>query len=87
VKPQYAVEVIDCTSDPHGVYGLASYQLFPDTRMVDDQDNFQGVGIGHMMFYASDATGEFCRYRWSVNTGAAKTYPVSDRPISAARVI
>jgi len=85
-ETQYAVEIVDCTSDPHGVYGLASYQLYPDTRMVDDQSNFQGVGIGHMMFYASDATGEFSRYRWSVNTGAARTYPVSDRPISAARV-
>jgi hypothetical protein len=39
------------------------------------------------MFYASDATGEFSRYRWSVNSGSARTYAVSDRPISAARVV
>ncbi|KAB1145717.1 LamG domain-containing protein [Streptomyces luteolifulvus] len=88
-ETQYAIEVVDCTSDPHGVYGLSSYAPYPDTRMVDnvDEDNFKGAGIGHMMFYAADATGEFSRYRWSVNTGAAKTYTVAQRPISAARVV
>jgi hypothetical protein len=48
--------------------------------------NFQGVGIGHMMFYASDASGEFSRYRWSVNSGSSNTHPVSSRPIAAARI-
>lgn len=88
-ETQYAVEVVDMTSDPHGVYGLSSYAQYPDTRMVSDVDgaNFQGVGIGHMMFYASDTTGEFSRYRWSVNSSSAKTYAVADRPISAARVV
>src|SRR6266536_1257255 len=86
-ETQYAVEVVDCTSDPHGVYGLPTYPLYPDTRMVDDLNNFQGVGLGHMMCYASDATGEFSRYRWSVNTGSAGTHTVSERPVSAARVV
>jgi hypothetical protein len=88
-ETQYAVEVVDMASDPHGVYGLSSYAQYPDTRMVSDVDgaNFQGVGIGHMMFYASDTTGEFSRYRWSVNSSSAKTYAVADRPISAARVV
>jgi hypothetical protein len=86
-ETQYAVEIVDCTANPHGVYGLPTYPLYPDTRMVDDRDNFQGVGIGHMMFYASDATGEFSRYRWSVNTGSTGTHRVADRPIAAARVV
>ncbi|MFC3572756.1 LamG domain-containing protein [Streptomyces yaanensis] len=88
-ETQYAIEVVDCTSDPHGVYGLSSYPQYPDTRMVSnvDGESYQGVGIGHMMFYASDSTGEFSRYRWSVNTGSAKTYTVADRPIAAARIV
>ncbi|MER6122689.1 LamG domain-containing protein [Streptomyces sp. NPDC001795] len=88
-ETQYAVEVVDCTSDPHGVYGLSNYALYPDTRMVGvvNGENLQGVGIGHMMFYAADDTGEFSRYRWSVNSGSAKTYTVTDRPIAAARVV
>ncbi|GGQ59676.1 LamG domain-containing protein [Couchioplanes azureus] len=86
-ETQHAVEIIDCTSDPHGVYGLATYAPYPDTRMIDDATVLTGTGIGHMMFYASDATGAFSRYRWSVNTGAAKTYTTAARPISAARIL
>ncbi|MFF8841149.1 LamG domain-containing protein [Streptomyces sp. NPDC015127] len=88
-ETQYAVEVVDCTADPHGVYGLSSYAPYPDTRMVSnvDGENLQGVGIGHMMFYASDTTGEFSRYRWSVNSGSTKTYTVAERPIAAARLV
>ncbi|MFE3324609.1 LamG domain-containing protein [Streptomyces sp. NPDC059176] len=88
-ETQYAVEVIDSTADPHGVYGLSNYALYPDTRMVSDVsgENFTGVGIGHMMFYASDATGEFSRYRFSVNAGSTKTYTVAQRPVAAARIV
>ncbi|MEV4345890.1 LamG domain-containing protein [Actinoplanes sp. NPDC049596] len=82
---QYAVEVVDCTADPHGVYGRATYAPYPDTRMVDDVTNFQGAGIGHMMFYA-DAAGSFAGYRWSANSGSDGTYAVSARPVAAARV-
>ncbi|XVV11254.1 LamG domain-containing protein [Actinoplanes sp. CA-131856] len=83
---QYAVEVVDCTADPHGVYGKATYAPYPDTRMVDDVSNFQGAGIGHMMFYA-DAAGLFAGYRWSANSGGDNTFPVVERPIAAARVV
>ncbi|MCY0943369.1 LamG domain-containing protein [Streptomyces antarcticus] len=91
-QTQYAVEVIDSTAAPHGVFGLSTYEPYPDSRMVDNLDesrslNFKGVGIGHMMFYASNATGEFSAYRWSVNSGSDKTYATSARPISAARVV
>ncbi len=88
-ETQYAVEIVDCTSDPHGVYALTNYPTYPDTRMVGDAagENLQGVGIGHMMFYASDATGEFSRYRWSVNSAKSTgTYDVTARPVAAARV-
>lgn len=88
-ETQYAVEIIDCTSDPHGVYALTNYPKYPDTRMVSNVtgENLQGVGIGHMMFYASDTTGEFSRYRWSVNSAkTGGTYDVTARPIAAARI-
>ncbi|MFJ9243314.1 hypothetical protein [Streptomyces sp. NPDC101776] len=40
-----------------------------------------------MMFYASDAMGEFSRYRWSVNSSkSGGTYDVTARPVAAARV-
>jgi hypothetical protein len=84
-ETQYAVEILDCTSDPHGVYGKASYAPYPDTRMVDDVNNLQGVGIGHMMVYADNASGEFSRYRWSVNSGTS--YTPDKRPIAAARIV
>lgn len=88
-ETQYAVEVVDCTAEPHGVYALTNYPKYPDTRMVSlvQEENLEGVGIGHMMFYASDATGEFSRYRWSVNTAKSSAHPVTTRPIAAARIV
>ncbi|WP_460064440.1 hypothetical protein [Streptomyces sp. YKOK-I1] len=38
---------------------------------------------GHMMFYASDTTGEFSRYRWSVNSAKS----TNTWPVSAARIV
>ena len=83
----YAVEVVDCTSDPHGVYGLNDYIAFPDTRMPDEVTENDGGGYGHMMFYAASDTGEVSRYRWSVNTGSAGTYTVAQRPVTAVRIV
>lgn len=85
-ETQYAVEIVDCTSDPHGVFGVGDYAAFPDTRMVDGTNDNDGAGYGHMMFYAANTTGAFTRYRWSVNSGSANTFPVSQRPIAAARI-
>jgi hypothetical protein len=82
---QYPVEILDCTADPHGEYQFASYKDFPDTRMVGADGNLQGVGIGHMFFYA-DAAGGFAGYRWSVNSSSANTHGVGTRPIAAARL-
>ena len=86
-ETQYAVEVVDCTSDPHGVYGLNDYIAFPDTRMPDEVTENDGGGYGHMMFYAASDTGEVSRYRWSVNTGSAGTYTVAQRPVTAVRIV
>ncbi|MGW0707641.1 LamG domain-containing protein [Streptomyces sp. NPDC002643] len=87
-ETQYAIEVIDMTSAPHGVYGQPSATAHPDTRMVSGVAgaSFRGVGIGHMMFYASDTTGAFSRYRWS-SYGASEDHTVAERPIAAARVV
>ncbi|SDY85094.1 hypothetical protein SAMN05421504_107177 [Amycolatopsis xylanica] len=85
-ETQYAVEIVDCTSDPHGEFGIGNYAAFPDVRLVDAATARQGAGYGHMMFYASNATGRFTRYRWSVNSSSTRTYTVAQRPIVAARV-
>ncbi|NUT91865.1 MAG: hypothetical protein HOY78_07515 [Saccharothrix sp.] len=86
-ETQYAVEVVDCTAEPHGLHGVGSYSAFPDSRIFNATAATDGAGFGHMMFYASDETGEFTRYRWSVNTNSAGTYTLAERPLSAARVI
>ncbi|MFE2754115.1 hypothetical protein ACFXGA_19175 [Actinosynnema sp. NPDC059335] len=85
-ETQYAVEVVDCTAVPHGVYGVGNYFRFPDNRIFNATASTDGAGYGHMMFYASDATGAFSRYRWSVNTSSAGAYTMAQRPVSAARV-
>ncbi|MBB5957503.1 hypothetical protein FHS29_004098 [Saccharothrix tamanrassetensis] len=85
-ETQYAVEVVDCTSEPHGLHGVGSYSSFPDSRIFNATAKINGAGTGHMMFYASDETGEFTRYRWSVNTSSTATYTVAQRPTSAARI-
>ncbi|MDU0291532.1 hypothetical protein [Saccharothrix longispora] len=86
-ETQYAVEVADCTSEPHGLYGVGDYRRYPDNRIFNAGARTDGAGYGHMMFYASDDTGEFTRYRWSVNTSSAGTHPADRRPVAAARVV
>jgi hypothetical protein len=88
---QFPVEVVDCTSDPHGLHDKPEYPIFPDTRLpsepLADGPVDDGVGYGHLMFYASAATGAFTRYRWSVNASSAHTHTVAEQPIAAARVV
>ncbi|KQV12082.1 MULTISPECIES: LamG domain-containing protein [unclassified Kitasatospora] len=88
-RTQYVVEVIDCTASPHGVYGTATYEPYPDTRMVDNLPdtetlNRAGAGIGHMVFYAK-ADGSFGGHRWSVNSGT--WHPETEHAITAGRVV
>ncbi|TCO52550.1 hypothetical protein [Actinocrispum wychmicini] len=84
-ETQYAVEIIDCTSDPHGLLGVGDYIAYPDTRLIDGVNDREGVGFGHMMLYVSTSTGELSRYRWSVNSSPATTYTNHQRPMAAAR--
>lgn len=85
-ETQYAVEVVDCTAEPHGRHGVGGYSAFPDSRIFHANARTTGAGYGHMMFYASDETGEFTRYRWSVNSSSAGAYEVRRRPVAAARI-
>ncbi|MGI5484530.1 hypothetical protein [Streptomyces lavendofoliae] len=91
----YVFEVVDCTSDPHGNPAAsptaeATYRGFPDTRIEEAPDGtagwaeHNGVGYGHMVFYADPTTKLFAGYRWSVNSSTARR--AADRPIAAARV-
>ncbi|MEU9128000.1 hypothetical protein AB0D08_07780 [Kitasatospora sp. NPDC048540] len=91
----YVFEVIDCTSNPHGnpaasAGAEALYRAFPDTRIEERPDEtpgwkeYNGVGYGHLVFYADATTKLFAGYRWGVNSTVA--HPVSERPIAAARV-
>lgn len=85
-ETQYAVEVADCTAEPHGMHGVGDYESYPDTRIVDGATAHDGAGYGHMMFYADSTTGVFTRYRWSVNTASTLTYTTAQRPLAAVRV-
>jgi hypothetical protein len=84
-ETQYPVEIVDCTSDPHGEDRLAGYDAYPDTRL-DTGVPDDGAGYGHMMFYGANGGGAFTRYRWSVNSSSANTFTVAQRPIVAVRV-
>ncbi|MGA5098517.1 hypothetical protein ACPCAC_14325 [Streptomyces lavendulocolor] len=91
----YVFEIIDCTSDPHGnpaasAGAEATYRGFPDTRIEEPAEGasgwteHNGVGYGHIVFYADPTTKLFAGYRWSVNSSTARR--AADRPIAAARV-
>lgn len=90
----YVFEIIDCTSDPHGNPNLDGatdvYRAFPDTRIDEPVDatspwpEHDGVGYGHMVFYADATTKLFAGYRWSVNSSTPRK--IADRPIAAARL-
>ncbi|WP_051940053.1 hypothetical protein [Phaeacidiphilus oryzae] len=96
----HVIEVLDCTDAPHGdpEHGsLDLYEKYPDTRWsygrrggrAVDAVPHTGAGRGHMVLYsgsdgAGGGDGGFAGFRWSVND--ARAYPVSQRPIAAARV-
>jgi len=62
---QYAVQILDATTDPHGI---------SDTRWKAGPNNTddQGVGRGKVRFYvdASDPTKPIVGYTWSTSTGS-----------------
>jgi hypothetical protein len=82
---QYPVEIVDCTSDPHGMHGVGNYESYPDSRLAPGVTN-DGAGYGTMMVYGRADSGFFSRYRWSVNTSSTGVYRATERPVVAARV-
>jgi hypothetical protein len=71
---QYAVQVLDSTSNPHG-YNINgtnhSYKQWADTRRLDGSGTsvteYDGAGYGWMVLYANVADGKVYGWRWGVN--------------------
>jgi hypothetical protein len=71
---QYAVQVLDSTSNPHGwlINGTThDYKDWADTRRLDNADGsvteFNGAGYGWMVLYANVSDGKAYGWRWGVN--------------------
>ena len=74
---QYAVQVIDSTSNPHGylINGTNhAYKQWADTRRLDGSGTsvteYNGAGYGWMVLYANSSTGTVYGWRWGVNESA-----------------
>ncbi|UFR06579.1 hypothetical protein KBP30_37800 [Streptomyces sp. Go40/10] len=89
-------QIVDCTDNPHGGPDLTSqtsidrYRAYPDTRAELSDDNrtwtqHNGVGYGHMVFYADPGTGLFAGYRWSLNS--SQPYPAVAQAVEGKRQI
>ncbi len=71
---QYAVQVLDSTSNPHGwlINGTShAYKGWADTRRLDAADGsvteYNGAGYGWMVLYANESDGTAYGWRWGVN--------------------
>jgi hypothetical protein len=71
---QYAVQVLDSTSNPHGwlINGTThEYKAWADTRRLDGADGsvteYNGAGNGWMVLYAKESDGTPYGWRWGVN--------------------
>ena len=71
---QYAVQVLDSTSNPHGwlINGTShAYKDWADTRRLDGADGsvteYNGAGYGWMVLYAKESDGTAYGWRWGVN--------------------
>ena len=74
---QYAVQVLDSTSNPHGylINGTNhTYKQWADTRRLDGSGTsvteYNGAGYGWMVLYANSSTGVVYGWRWGVNESA-----------------
>ncbi len=74
---QYAVQVIDSTSNPHGylINGTNhTYKQWADTRRLDGSGTsvteYNGAGYGWMVLYANSSNGLVYGWRWGVNESA-----------------
>ncbi|RJL29958.1 hypothetical protein [Bailinhaonella thermotolerans] len=90
---EWAVRVIDSTSNPHGAAKTAGpnspYLSYPDTRsvpdfdVVDDNEEYDGAGRGWIFIQTVDnrPTGHW----WGANESAF--HPVSTRPMALGRIL
>ncbi|MFB6392240.1 hypothetical protein [Polymorphospora lycopeni] len=78
---EWAVRVLDSTSEPHGVAGSIP-QDFRDSRTVGAAE-YDGLGEGHMVF-RTDSAGTILGHWWGVNESTYR--PVSDRPVTIGRI-
>jgi hypothetical protein len=74
---QYAVQVVDSTSNPHGylINGTNhTYKQWADTRRLDGSGTsvteYNGAGYGWMVLYANSTNGAIYGWRWGVNESA-----------------
>ncbi len=74
---QYAVQVLDSTSNPHGylINGTNhAYKQWADTRRLDGTGTsvteYNGAGYGWMVLYANSSDGKVFGWRWGVNESA-----------------
>ncbi|GAA2874802.1 hypothetical protein GCM10010517_35560 [Streptosporangium fragile] len=81
---EWAVPVIDVTSNPHGVASTSPsspYQNFRDTRAVGATE-YPGLGRG-WIFIRTDAANRPQGHWWGANENVTTGYhPVADRPIA-----
>jgi hypothetical protein len=84
---EWAVQVIDSTSNPHGVAVTSPsspYQEFRDTRTLGAME-FAGVGRG-WIFIRTGTDNRPQGYWWGRNENVVNEYhPVSERPMAFAR--
>lgn len=80
---EWAVRVIDSTSNPHGVASTntsSPYQTYPDTR-ADGTTEYSGVGRG-WIFISTTAADVPTGHWWGANENVVDQYkPVSTRPM------
>lgn len=74
---QYAVQVLDSTSNPHGylINGTNhTYKQWADTRRLDGSGTsvteYNGTGYGWIVLYANTSDGKAYGWRWGVNESA-----------------
>ena len=87
---EYAIRVIDSTSNPHGVVSSnpsSPSQSFPDTRATtSNTTEYSGIGKG-WIFIQVDAAGAPAGYWWGANENVVTQFhTVAARPITLARL-
>ncbi|MBB5823486.1 hypothetical protein F4562_006548 [Streptosporangium becharense] len=86
---EWAVPVVDVTSNPHGVASTSPsspYRNFRDTRAVGTTE-YPGLGRG-WIFIRTDAANRPLGHWWGANENVTTGYhPMADRPIAFGRAV